>query len=93
MKPRTVYVSFTKYNQAEHNWDKLYNEGKRRGAYFWKFLGNNLELTAHDFNYPIVDGYMVTEESSAKIEMLASPHYHALMKAFIIRTGYHRKLP
>lgn len=70
---------------AEEHWYKLYPAT----AHFRSFLGDDYHRIYDQ------DGHHVraSKDVAKKIRMLASPHYRTLMQVFIIKTGYHRKIP
>lgn len=79
-------VTWQEYREAENNWYKLYDSR----ANFLTFLGDwQGEIKTTDQGFTII--YRVPELMYQKIQILKSPHYRTLMRAFIIRTGYHRK--
>ncbi len=81
MEPRVKTVQVYEYVEACKNWHRLYGDG----AHFQKFIGNkNQDLCAPG-------KIRVSNSAYNKIQLLKSPHYRTLMKAFIARTGYHKR--
>lgn len=85
-------VSFAQWSKAAVAWNRMYNNGRHGPYIFSHFIG--LQDFQQD-DFPVMHhAYLrVTDEAYNKIIMLNSPHAYALMKAFIARTGYHKKLP
>lgn len=78
-------VSRDDFQRALKKFNELFNASWYGKYDFLKFIGYN------DFEFRI-DTILCSELALRKIEMLNSPHAYALMKAFIARTGYHKKL-
>lgn len=76
------------FHKANKRFNQLFNEDQWYYKNdFRKFIGLN------DYWYHTHDNCIFcTELALRKIEILNSPHAYALMKAFIARTGYHKKL-
>jgi hypothetical protein len=87
----THQVNYKIVYRAESNWNAFYNAGRWWGPghphNFWRFLGPN------DYNAPPGTIVYLSDLAYRKVLMLSGPHAYALMKAFIIQTGYHKKLP
>lgn len=81
-------VSRGAFHKADKKFNELFNGGEWYGPNsFMKFIGQAT------FKYDVNERCIYcTELALRKIEILNSPHAYALMKAFIARTGYHKKL-
>lgn len=55
--------------------------GKATGAGFWDYIGEPERAIYHHEN----DSWLVCDEAARKIEMLLSPHWKTLLKAYEIR--------
>lgn len=81
-------VSRGDFHRADKKFNELFNSGEWYGPNsFIRFIG------LQDFRYHVAANHIICSELALrKIEILNSPHAYALMKAFIARTGYHKKL-
>lgn len=82
-KPLVYSVSYKELNNARFTWRSLYS-GVLSSS-FYNFIGEA------EYNYQEQRVYC-TKHAYDKIRMLNSPHAYALMKAFIIQTGYQNPL-
>lgn len=86
-------ITYQQWMGAAKAWNKMYNNGRHIPNAFGTFIGlADFRVGSHSSLRK--NEYMhMTDEVYNKIIMLNSPHAYALMKAFIARTGYHKKLP
>jgi hypothetical protein len=75
-------ISVHDYSRAISNWYYLF--GKPGVKEFNKFLGKFETTWDNQLNAAVL---MITEEGNNKIKMLCSPHYRALMHAYIAKNG------
>lgn len=90
MRKLTENLTRTEVTRAFNNWYVMYNN-QREGREYANphvFLGRG-ELLPSPTGYP---SWVATPQAASKVRMLASPYHRILMKAFIARTGYQRKL-
>ena len=82
MEEILVNAPDTKVHQAYDNWCRSF--GASTWQAFWKFL----EI---DYNSDLIHryhaewSYTLTDESARKLELLLSPHHHAIITAYKIR--------
>lgn len=89
---------------AIRNWDKVMNNNRNylsanqfKGPYrFSTFIGPHELVPGHYIEsrgHHTTWGWKVTQLAYNKIQMLASPHHYALLKAFKAKTGWQGKIP
>lgn len=81
-------VSNREVIQAFEAWYRIMNRdrGDRPYADPWVFMGDT-GLTTHRNNY------VVSANVYEKLRILTSEHARTLLKAWAIRTGYHKEIP
>ena len=86
---RHKFIEGIKMHEAYDRWVSVF--GSERAKYFWKFINTVPQQPELYANSGF--GYWLEPEAMGRVEMLLSPHYVALIKAYMIRDGSSERVP